>query len=173
MQSNKNKIDEETLDRIISAAYKDAGLIERLKIYFLAKKNAGVKSIYNEYRTNADRVKKIPPEECPDSVIESLKIKTMKENKFFILKPAYVFIISLIVISTFIAVLLYQNKEKKPTYSRAEIELAEKQVKESLAIVNRIFKRTESLIQEEVLPKRVGKPIHKSLSIINEVLIGG
>ena len=33
MQNDKHKIDDKILDKIIAAAYKDAGLIERLKIY--------------------------------------------------------------------------------------------------------------------------------------------
>lgn len=173
MHDKEYKMDAKTLDKIISAAYKDAGLIDRLKIYFLAKKDPEVKRIYNEYRYTANNIKKILLEECPDSIIESIQIKTIKVNKSFILKPAYVFAISFLVVSALVAVLLYQNKKEEQVYSKAEIELAEKQVKESLAIVNRIFKKTENLIQEEILPKRVGKPIHKSLSIINEVLIGG
>ncbi len=173
MHDKGYKMDAKTLDKIIAAAYKDAGLIDRLKIYFLVKKDPEVKRIYNEYHYTANNIKKIPLEECPDSVIESIQIKTIKVNKSFILKPAYVFAISFLLVSALVAVLLYQNKEEEQVYSKAEIELAEKQVKESLAIVNRIFKKTENLIQEEILPKRVGKPIHKSLSIINEVLIGG
>jgi hypothetical protein len=173
MPDKKNKIDEETLDKIISVAYKDAGLIDRLKIYFLAKKNSEVKRIYNQYSNTALGVKKIPLDEVPDSIIESLQIKTVKVKKPFILKPAYIFATSFLVVSALVAVLLYQNKEEDQIYTKAEIELAEQQVKESLVIVNRIFKKTENLIQEEVLPKRIGKPIHKSLSIINEVLIGG
>jgi len=173
MHEKNYKIDEETLDKIIAAAYKDAGLIDRLKIYFHTKKDDEVKRIYNEYRNTAENVKKIPLDDCPDSVIKSPGIKKVKEKKSFILKPAYVFAISFLVVSALVAVLLFQNKEKEPVYSKEEIELAEQQVKESLAIVNRIFRKTENLINEEVLPKRVGKPIHKSLSIINEVLIGG
>ena len=173
MPDKKLNIDEEILDRIISAAYKDAGLINRLKIYFLAKKNPEVKLIYNEYRIIAESVKNIPLDECPDSVTESLEINAKKEKRSFALKPAFVFAIALVFVFTLVAVLMFQNKERETVYSKAEIELAEKQVKESLAIVNRIFKKTENLIQNDVLPKRVGKPIHKSLSIINEVLIGG
>ena len=47
------------------------------------------------------------------------------------------------------------------------------QVKTSLAILNKVFKKTENLIEDDILPKRVGKPVQKSFSIINQVLIGG
>jgi hypothetical protein len=173
MPDKKNKIDEDIFNKIISAAYGDAGLIDRLKIYFLIKKNEEAKRIFNDYRITAANVKKIPLEECPDSIIESLKIKTTRAKNPLIFKPVYVFSITLIIVSTFVAILLFSNKEKERVYTKAEIELAEKQVKESLVIVNRIFKKTEKLIQEEVLPKRIGKPIHKSLTIINDVLTGG
>jgi hypothetical protein len=174
MQYTKpNNIDEKILDRIIAVAYKDAPLIDRIRIFLLAKKNPEIKKLLKEYRRTANNIKKVPLEECPDSIIKSLDIKTRKENRYLILKPAYVFVITVLVISTLMVVLLNQNKEKEHTYTKAEIELAEQQVKTSLAIVNRVFKKTEDLIQEDILPKRVGKPIYKSLSIINEVLIGG
>jgi hypothetical protein len=174
MQYGKpNNIDEEMLNRIIAVAYKDAHLTDRIRIYFLAKKNPDVKKLLNEYRRTANGVKKVPLEKCPDSIIKSLEIKTLEKKKSFMLKPAYVFTITVIVISTLVVVLLNQSKEKEHIYTKAEIELAEEQVKTSLAIVNRVFKKTEDLIQKDILPKRVAKPIHKSLSIINEVLIGG
>jgi hypothetical protein len=173
MQDKKlNHIDEEILDKIIAAAYEDASLTDRIRIYFLAKKNPEINKLLYEYRETAGNVKKIPLEECPDSVTKSLEIKT-GEVKSFISKPAYAFAITLLVISTLVFVLLNQNKEKEQVYSKAEVEHAEQQVKTSLAILNKVFKKTEDLIREDILPKRVGKPVHKSLSIINEVLIGG
>jgi hypothetical protein len=173
MQYSKYNIDEEMLDRIIAVAYKDAPLIDRMRIYSLAKKNPEVKKLLNEYRRTANSVKKVPLGKCPDAVIKSLEIKSRGENKSFILKPVYAFAITVLVISTLVIVLLNQSKEKEHIYTKAEIELAEEQVKTSLAIVNRVFKKTEDLIEEDILPKRVAKPIYKSLSIINKVLIGG
>ena len=174
MQYRKSdNIDEEMLDRIIATAYKDASLAERIKVYFLTRKNPEIKKLFNEYREIADKVKKVPLEECPDSVIKSIELKTGNENISFKLRPAYIFAATVLVVSTLVAVLLYQNKEKETVYSKAEIELAEQQVKTSLAILNKVFKKTEDLIQKDILPKRVGKPLNKSLSIINEVLIGG
>ncbi len=173
MQHKRENIDERILEKIISVAYNDAGLLDKIKIHLLARKNPDVKKILEEYKRTAIKIKNIPLDECPDSVIESLRIQTRNENKSLFLKPAYIFAIITFIISTIIVVTLNQNNEEKPHYTKAEIELAEKQVKESLAIVNNVFKRTETLIQEEIFPKRIGKPIHKSLSIINEVLIGG
>ena len=173
MRDMKLKINEEILHKIIAAAYKDAGLIDRLKIYFLANKYVEVKKNFTEYRNTAEKIKNIPLDECPDSIIEPLRLKPVKEKKFFTLKPAYALAVSLVVVTILTAVLIFQNNEEKPVYTKGEIELAEEQVKASLVIVNKIFKKTENLIQEEVLPKRVGKPIHKSLTIINDVLLGG
>jgi hypothetical protein len=173
MQDKKpNSINEEILDKIIAVAYKDASLNDRISIYFLAKKNPEIKSILSEYRETAGNVKKVPLEECPDSVVNSLEIKTEKEKKSFIIKPSYVFAIVILFVSALVFVLTNQNKEK-PVYSQTEVEQAEIQVKTSLAILNKVFKKTENLIEDDILPKRVGKPIQKSFSIINEVLIGG
>jgi hypothetical protein len=173
MQDKKLNIDEEILDKIIAVAYKDASFKERISIYFLAKKNVEVKRLLNEYGETAGNVKKVPLEECPDPVIKSIELKTKKEKKSFIIKQAYAFAITIIVISTLVFVLLNQNKEKKPVYTKAEVAQAEMQVKTSLAILNRVFKKTENLIEDDILPKKVGEPIQKSFSIINQVLIGG
>ncbi len=173
MHDMKYKIDEELLDKIIAAAYKDAGSIDRVKIYFLRKRNPEAERIFNEYRKTALSVKDIPLDKIPDRVLNSLRIEKTKENKFFAFKPAYIFAVSLLIITITVAILINKGGEKKPVYSKAEIELAEEQVKASLAIVNKVFRKTENLVQEEVMPKRVGKPIHKSLTIINDVLIGG
>lgn len=173
MQKIKDKIDEYILTKIIAAAYKDAGLIDRIKVYFLTKKNADIKRVYNEYRTTAKKIKNIQLEVCPDSIIELIKIKTKKEKRLFILKPVYPFAVTFFIVTILAAILIFKTKEEKTVYTKAEIELAEEQVKNSLAIVNKIFKKTGNLINDDVLPKRVGKPIHKSLTIINDVLTGG
>lgn len=174
MQHRKyNEIDDDTLNKVISAAYDDAGLKDRIMIYFLTKRNPQVKQLFNEYRNTSKKVKRIPLDKCPSSVTESLNITVAKENKALVIKPAYVFPVIILLVSILITILITQTKEEKKTFTKAEIELAEQQVKKSLTIVNKVFKKTENLIHEEVLPKRVGKPIQKSLSIINEVLIGG
>jgi hypothetical protein len=174
MQDKKlNDISEEILDKIIAVAYKDASLKDRISIYFLAKKNLEAKRLLNEYRETAGNVKNVPLEECPDSVIKSLEIKTGEEKKSFVIKPAYAFVITILVISTLVFVLLNHNKEKEPVYTKAEVAQAEMQVKTSLAILNKVFKKTENLIEDDILRKRIGKPVQKSFSIINQVLIGG
>ncbi len=170
---NLNDISEEILDKIIAVAYKDASLKDRISIYFVAKKNPEVNRLLKEYKETAGNVKKVPLEECPDFVIKSLEIKTGKEKKSFVIKPAYAFAITILVISTLVFVLLNHNKEKEPVYTKAEVAQAEMQVKTSLAILNKVFKKTENLIEDDILPKRVGKPVQKSFSIINQVLIGG
>ena len=174
MQDKKlNDISEEILDKIIAVAYKDASLKDRINIYFLAKKNPEVNRLLKEYKETASNVKKVPLEECPDSVIKSLEIKTGKEKKSFVIKPAYAFAIIVLFVSALVFVLTNQNKEKEPVYTKAEVAQAEMQVKTSLAILNKVFKKTENLIEDDILPKRVGKPVQKSFSIINQVLIGG
>ena len=111
MQDKKlNNIDENILDKIIAVAYKDASLKERISIYFLANKNPEVKKLLTEYNETAGNVRKVPLEECPDSVITSLEIKTGKEKKSFIIKPVYAFTIVVLFISALVFVLLDQNK---------------------------------------------------------------
>jgi len=170
MQNMKYKIDEKTINKIISAAYKDAGIIDRIKIYFLIIKNPDAKKIFEEYRATAKVVKEIKPDKYPGNVKESLKLQNINPGKL-IPAPAYAIIIFLI---TAMAVfLLTKESDEEKIYTTKEIKIAEEQVKETLAIVNKIFKKTENLIQDKVFPQRIGKPINKSLSIINDVLTGG
>ena len=77
-----------------------------------------------------------------------------------------IFILS--VVSTFV----FKRSEIKEQYSIQEIELADKNVKKSLAIIATIFNKTQTTIEKDILTKKVGIPIHKGFNVVNDLFIG-
>jgi hypothetical protein len=50
---------------------------------------------------------------------------------------------------------------------------AERQVKESLAIVGRVFNITEDQLQNQIIKKQVVPPLRQSILIVNDLFKGG
>jgi len=173
------EIEEELLNKIISVAYGDAGLFDKLLVNRLARKYSEVKTILNDYRKTANDVKKIKEEKCPDELLARIKDKTIDVNKnsktfisdFFsvmFVSPVVSTVLVVIVIGVIIfGVFLKSPREYK--YSQKEIELADKQTKQALAIVGKIFNETNITLNEEVFKSRVTKPIRESMNVVNEL----
>lgn len=180
--SNQN-IDNKLVNKIINAAYGDATIFEKLIVFIKSLFNADAKNLLNEYRATANKVHTFKSEEVPERVIENVKIKTesIKETESIFQKIYFTFIskpilsVSGAAITVLIIISLFVIKQPSPShnYSKAEIELAQKQFEESIAIVNKVFKKAERTIDEEVIPKHVGKPLNKGLKLLNDYLIGG
>lgn len=175
-------IKEDLHDRIVAVAYGDAGIIDKLKVYFNAAKNPEVKKLLTEYKETAEAVNILKSEQCPDEIIDSvnkkikLELNSSRNNIFqlsnFIKKPVVVFSTAVIVLGIF-AVLLFNKPENKAKYSKAQVELAEKQVKESLALVGEVFRKTQYKLADDVLGKQVSPPIKKGMNLINNLFKGG
>ncbi len=69
--------------------------------------------------------------------------------------------------------MLFYKPQPKPKYTKAEIELAQKQFEHSLAIVGKVFQDAEEKLDTEVISKHVSKPLNKGLDFLNDYLIGG
>lgn len=175
-------INEELHNRVVSVAYGDASLIDRIRVYFEGLKNSEVKKLLAEYKETAATVNSIASEECPDEIIDSINNKIKQElsssrkdkQSFGILikKPAIVFATAVIVLGIF--TLIFLNKpENKTQYSKAQVESAEKQVKKSLALVGEVFRKTQYKLADDVLGKQVSPPIKKSMNLINDLFKGG
>lgn len=177
------QINEKLLNKIISAAYGDANFLEKIRIHFLAARNNEVKKLLAEYKITAKAVEEIKPEECPAEILENIKRNTSIEDnnlfspvlKFlhaFLYKPAIATIAVLILVSGMIFFAFF-NKTGKDQYSKAQVQLAEKQVKESLVLVNKIFNKTADKVENDILKKQVAKPVYEGISIINNLFKGG
>ena len=175
-------IDEKLLDKIIAVAYSDAGLYDRLVVWINARRYPEIENMLAEYRLTAKSVHQLIEAELPESTLSSVRQRIIRksQNNFigsiiysFASKPLLSASTIGIIIITIVSVLLFYNPPPEQKYSRAEIELAQKQLGESLAIVNKVFHQTSKKIDAEVITKYVSKPLNKGLNLINDYLIGG
>ncbi len=180
----KNNIDEKLMEKIIRTAYGDANIIEKLFVKLKAKNNPEVKKLFDDYRKTASAVRNIPlfkyPEHQVNNTLKKMKITPVKEKSYLLdfvwliaKRPLLSSATFAIVIASFVTVFWANRANMEQQYSKAEIVLAEQQVKESLNIVGRVLKRTQLKVEEEIINERVKEPLHKSFNIINNLFIGG
>ena len=170
-------IDDRYLDKIVSVAYGDAGILDKLIVYRDAKKNPQVKKLLDEYKATAVEVKDIASKKCPDKLIENTEAQIRKEKtpvKYSIVfqKPVYSSA-ALAIIIAIAALLIFRQPNQGQKYSKAEVLTAEMQVKQSLGLVGKIFKKTQNTISYDVLDKQVAPPIKKGMNVVNNLLNGG
>ena len=174
---------EELLNKIISVAYGDANLKDKISIYFLSLKNEEIKKALNEHRKIAAAAHNLELEECPENLIEkvsaSINVQNLRSQSMFtdlysiffrrpVLTGAMATVIILAVISTFI----FERPEIKQQYTQQQIEQADSEVKYSLSLVANVLNKTKNTIEKDVLQDKVNKPIKESLFIINDYLQG-
>jgi hypothetical protein len=182
-EKSSNKIDEILLDKIITVAYNDAGLYDRLVVWMKSKNNPEIKNLLDEYRLTASAIHSLDEKKLSEANLESVYYKIGQRGKS---KPVGPFVQSFIfskplvssaaiglIIITIVSVLLFYYPQPEQKYTKAEIELAQKQLGESLEIVNRVFHHTEKKLAAEVMQKHVSKPLNKGLNFLNDYLIGG
>ncbi len=184
MNTPQNKIDEMLLEKIIRTAYNDAGLIEKFIVNIKALKDPLVKKLLNEYTQTAHAVKSISQYECPDNLFADIlkqkqispELKKSYATDVFGLitkQPSLLAASFTIVIVVFIVALFSNRVNVEQQYTHAEIQIAEQQVKESLIIVGRVFKKTQARLEEEIIGKQVREPLNESFKILNNLFIGG
>ena len=78
-----------------------------------------------------------------------------------------------ILILLIVSFLLVRVPTQTPKYSKAEIELAEKQLKQSFAILGKAFQTAEKSFSEEVLNNQINKKLNRGYYLVNNILIGG
>jgi len=176
------QINENLLDRIISVAYGDSNFLDKIRINLLASRNNEVKRLLSEYIVTARAIRSLEQDECPVDILENVKNKTLKENNLFspvikflyalLYKPVLTAAAVLILISGMLFFILF-NKTNDNQYSEAQIKLAEKQVKQTLVLVNKIFYRTANKVEYDILKEQVAKPVHEGISTINDLFKGG
>ena len=108
------------------------------------------------------------------------KTNLKSENNFlssvyirFLSKPILSTAVAGLMIIAVAAVLLFNQPQQQPKYTQAQIELAQKQFKESLAIVGKVFSSTEKKLDEDILNNQINKSLGKGFNLINDILIGG
>jgi uncharacterized membrane protein len=139
-----------------------------------------VKNILYDYKATAAAVKCASKEYMSAGSLNDLKSEIITGNNIFIflftglykgliIKPVYSAgaVLIILIISTFI--LLRQPKHEQ-TYSKEQIILAEKQVKESFALVEQILVKAQNKTTEEVIRNDVVRPMQKGSVIVNNLL---
>ena len=66
-----------------------------------------------------------------------------------------------------------KNHQTEAQYSQAEIELANKQARQTLMLVSKIFNSTQETVTEQIIPNRVIKPLNESLGYVNNLFKKG
>ena len=180
---NPDNISQKLIDKILNVAYGDASITERIIVFWKATRNDEVMRILEEYKATAKFVHNINKEKLPEYVVKSVHRRIEFENEsenliskiYFALfsKPifsaAVASLFALAIISTFI----FRQPATTLEYSEAEIELAQQQLGESIAIVNKVFIKAEQKLEKEIINDRVSKQLNKGFNLINEYLIGG
>ncbi len=177
------ELNEKYIDKIISVAYGDGNLIDKIDVIIKSYSNQKVRKILNDYKAVAKSVKNISSEFAPNEVVRNaqrdLNIHDNLFDSFFsglykliIIKPAYSAAVLVIILSASVFIFLRQPR-REPAYSRVQITLAEKQVRESFDIVGKILARVQIKVTNQVLNNDVARPIQKGTSVINNLFNGG
>ncbi|MHB8580149.1 MAG: hypothetical protein ACYDA4_09855 [Ignavibacteriaceae bacterium] len=177
------EIDDNYIDKIISVAYGDGSLVDKIEVHITAFSNPKVKDILNEYKATAKEVRNVSKEYGSiESLMDDRSEIDIRDNsfislvsslyKFLIMKPVYSSAALIIILSVSTLLLLRQPK-KEPAYSKEQVALAEIQVKESFALVGKILAKTQIKITNDILSNDVALPIQKSTAVINNLFDGG
>lgn len=179
-------LDQELTDKVVRVAYGDAGIAESIYILLKSATNKKVKELLKEFRYTADKVHNIKQVNIPILIIDAVKNNT-KENKqngnfvsslsnvfflFFGKKAIPATVLSIILVLVISFVLL---KEPAPThkYSKAQVEIAERQFRKSLAIVGKALQTAEKRFSIEVINKQINKNLNRGYYLVNNILTGG
>ncbi|MFI5237159.1 MAG: hypothetical protein ACHQLA_04415 [Ignavibacteriales bacterium] len=181
-----NKIDQKLIDKIVSTAYGDAGIVDRLIVYWKAFQDDRIKMLFQDQKNIATAVQRVKQEETPIHLTQAVKGLTTNEKQagflisniqhlLFILfeKRTIAFALLGIIFAIVISFLIFREPEYTKKYSHAEIELAEKQFKLSLAIIGKAFEKAEKSFSDDILDKQINKKLNKGYYLVNNILIGG
>ncbi|MHB8906721.1 MAG: hypothetical protein ACYC4T_01250 [Melioribacteraceae bacterium] len=176
------ELNEAMHNKIISVAYGDAGLMDRIKIMRAAAENEEVRNLLDEYKKTALEVKILELEEFPQELLKAVESKTVSlkknTNTFFydlysviLSRPGYSAAVTIVLVAAMVISLII-NKPVQYNYSAAEINVADKQAKYAFEIVGKIFNETNITLQKEVLGKAVAKPLNESIGVVNKLIKG-
>jgi hypothetical protein len=177
-------MNEKTADKIISVAYGDASLIDRISVGILIMQDKEALELYKEYKRTAAEVHDTASEEFPDSSLDKVYSETgvKKERRrgisfdvfsVFISRPliasaSVVLLAGLLVVTMFI-----KTREPEAVYSQKEIELAEAQTSQVFKVINDAFENAGRIVKENILKENVAKPMNESVEKISNIISKG
>jgi len=171
------EINDKLIDKIISAAYGDANIFDKLEVYFKARNNNEVKRLLDSYRATAEEVHQLGEEEYEDrsihfrgtqnGIVEESYNSFITDFLTIIFSRSTASLAVTIFIIVAVVATLFVNRPQEQKYSQQEIQIADRQTRKALAIVGKIFNQTQSTLEKEVLSERVAKPIREGIGIVN------
>lgn len=178
-QKKSFEINNKLKKRIISVAYDDANLFDKIYIYWLAQRNESVKCELNEYKRTAEAVHSLE-EECPEELLLNLKLQKVPVPKtkssiisdfisILVNKPiaSAMAVITLIVAITLSVIL---NKPLQKNYTSQEVQKANEQASYAIQLIGNILDETTEKLEKEILKEHVAKPIDQGIEIVNKLL---
>lgn len=127
-------MEEKLINKIISAAYGEAPLRDRLLIIWQARRNAEVKELYAAYKNTAELVHSMEEEKCPECVTDraiDLTLKDKVKTRSFLLdvytaffaKPLWpAAMVTLIISVISVSIFLKQDEELRRFNPQQKIE---------------------------------------------------
>lgn len=166
--------------RIISVAYGDAPLTDRLIVLLASLRNPDIKSELKTYRETAKTVHSLGEESCPEEVLNGLKKRNikvrMKDQTFLsdlaaiIINKPFASALTTVIFITVVAAAIIFNRPEERTFTRQEIVAADKQARYALQLIGSIMSQTEQTLKKEILSDRVASPIRQGIDIVNSFI---
>ncbi len=182
----QHNLTDRQIDLIINAAYDDASFIEKIEVYFLLRKSAEAKELFDEYRKTSSSVKNVKPIELPFNIEEKVKnkigIKEENDRSFLIdlyslvlMKPIVSGLTVVLLVATLTtSLLLNRNKQiEYNNYSEQEIEQAEIQAKHALELIGSVLSKTSKQVKQDILTNTVSAELNKGMNVVNQLFING
>jgi hypothetical protein len=179
-------LDQKLIDKIIKVAYGDAGIVDRIYVNFKSSSDQKILGLLKEYKHTVNAVHTLKQKNAPDHIIETVKNYVMGKDQreslssrfsraFFILFGKRAIPVTALGIVLILIVSFFVFREPAPShkYSKAEIMLAEKQFRQSIAIIGDVFQKAEKNFSHEVLDKQINKNLNRGYSLVNNILTGG
>jgi hypothetical protein len=167
------EINEQYLSKIICVAYGDANFLDKVKIYFDAIRDSEIKKILDEYKETAKNVHMLSYEEYHGEV--PFKVSHMSNwllNYFYIFfkRPIISTAVALMITAGIAGYFITNNNHETDGYTEQQLIIADRQAKESFALVASIFDRTKRELKNKIFDEKVNKPINKGLTIVYKYL---
>lgn len=177
-------MNEKTIEKIISVAYGDAGIWDRIYIGMLAMKNREAAELLKEYRKTAGEVHSLREEEYPEESVEKVLSRAgIKEKQrisfkadlfgIFINRPLAASAAAFALVGLLAITLFITTREPELKYSHEELTKAEEDTRVVFKAINEILNGAGSLIIEDVLKERVAAPISENLNKVSNIIKEG
>lgn len=177
-------MNDKLLEKIISAAYGDAGLMDKLYIYMLSLRNREVRDILNEYRSTAREVHSIKEEELSEDKVGMLYAQAGSKRRgksaflfdilsIFTAKPVVASVTAFAVMALIITTMFVKNRQPEAVYTDEQIITAAAQTRQVFQIINEAFDNAKVVVEDKVLKENVAKPINESYKKISKIIKEG